>query len=118
MKYMLLLYANESKMPQTAEEQQAIAPAWYALGHELEAADVLRSNHGLDPITTATTVRVKDGKTLITDGPFAETHEQLGGYYVVDCKDLDEAIRWAERVPTATYGSVEVRPLNRWSQEG
>lgn len=116
MKYMLLLYANESKAPQTPEEQQAVAPAWYALGKELETAGVLLSNHGLDPIENATTVRVKEGKTLVTDGPFAEMHEQLGGYYLVDCKDLDEAIRWAEKVPTAKYGSIEVRPLNRWSQ--
>ena len=116
MKYMLLLYADESKMPQTAEEQQAIAPAWYALGKELEAAGVLLSNHGLDPIANATTVRVKDGKTLVADGPFAETHEQLGGYYIVDCNDLDEAIRWAGKIPSAKYGSIEVRPLNRWSQ--
>jgi hypothetical protein len=116
MKYMLLLYADESKMPQTAEEQQAIAPSWYALGKELEAAGVLLSNHGLDPIANATTVRVKDGKTLVADGPFAETHEQLGGYYIVDCNDLDEAIRWAEKIPSAKYGSIEVRPLNRWSQ--
>jgi hypothetical protein len=116
MKYMLLLYADESKMPQTAEEQQAIAPVWYALGKELEAAGVLLSNHGLDPIANATTVRVKDGKTLVADGTFAETPEQLGGYYIVDCKDLDEAIRWAEKIPSAKYGSIEVRPLNRWSQ--
>ena len=116
MKYMLLLYADESKMPQTAEEQQAIAPAWYALGKELEAAGVLLSNHGLDPIANATTVRVKDGKTLVADGPFAETHEQLGGYYIVDCNDLDETIRWAEKSPSVKYGSIEVRPLNRWSQ--
>ena len=116
MKYMLLLYADESKAPQTPEEQQAVAPVWYALGRELEAAGVLLSNHGLDPIANATTVRVQEGKTFFTDGPFAETHEQLGGYYLVDCKDLDEAIRWAEKIPTAKYGSIEVRPLNRWSQ--
>ncbi|HEU4744190.1 MAG TPA: YciI family protein [Anaerolineales bacterium] len=116
MKYMLLLYADESKMPQTPEAQQAVAPAWYALGKELDAAGVLLSNHGLDPIVSPTTVRVKEGKTLVTDGSFAETHEQLGGYYLVDCKDLEEAIGWAEKIPTAKYGSMEVRPLNRWSQ--
>jgi len=62
-------------------------------------------------------VRVRDGKTLITDGPFAETHEQLGGYYLLDCKDIDEALRWAAKIPSAKYGSVEVRPLNQWSQK-
>ena len=113
---MLLLYANESNMPQTEEEQQTVAPAWYGLGKELEAAGVLLANHGLDPIANATTVRAREDKSLVTDGPFAETHEQLGGYYLVECKDLDEAIRWAEKIPTAKYGSIEIRPLNRWSQ--
>lgn len=116
MKYILLLYSNEAKMPQTPEEQQATAPAWYALGQELQAAGVLGSNNGLNPIADATTVRVRDGKTLTTDGPFAETHEQLGGYYVLDCKDLDEAIAWAAKIPSAQYGSIEIRPLNQWSQ--
>jgi hypothetical protein len=69
------------------------------------------------PVTDATTVRVRNGKTLITDGPFAETHEQLGGYYLLDCKDLDEAIGWAAMIPSAKYGSIEVRPPNQWSQK-
>lgn len=117
MKYLLLMYANESDGPKTPEEQQAVAPAWYGLGQELEAAGVLLSNNGLSPIADATSVRVRDGKTLTVDGPFAETHEQLGGYYLIECKDLDEAIRWAEKIPTAKYGSIEVRPLNQWSQK-
>ena len=116
MKYMLLMYADESKTPQTPEEYQAVAHAWTSLGQELSGAGVLISNNGLDPIANATTVRIREGKTLITDGPFAETHEQLGGYYLVECRDLDEAIRWAEKIPTATYGSIEIRPLNQWSQ--
>ena len=82
---------------------------------ELKAAGVLLANNGLDPVTNATTVRVRDGKTLITDGPFAETHEQLGGYFLLECNDLDEAIRWAEKIPTAKYGSIEIRPL--WAAE-
>jgi hypothetical protein len=118
MKYMLLMYANESKAPEyTPEEHQAVAQAWYAFGKEAEAAGVLVSNNGLCPITDATTVRVRDGKTLTADGPFAETHEQLGGYYLLDCKDLDDAIRWAAKIPIAKYGSIEVRPLNQWSQK-
>jgi hypothetical protein len=68
-------------------------------------------------VADATTVRVRNGETLTTDGPFAETHEQLGGYYLLDCKDLDEAIAWAEKFPTAKYGSIEIRPLNVWSQK-
>ena len=117
MKYLLLMYANESEAPKTPEEYQAVAQAWTAFGQEASAAGVLLSNNGLDPIANATTVRVREGKTLITDGPFAETHEQLGGYYLLDCKDLDEAVRWAEKIPTAKYGSIEVRPLNQWSQK-
>jgi hypothetical protein len=115
MKYMLLMYASESFVPQTPEEQEAVAPAvWFALMEEMKAAGALLSNNGLAPITTATTVRVRGGKTMITDGPFAETHEQLGGFFLLECKDLDEALRWAEKIPHAKYGSVEVRPL--WSE--
>ncbi len=115
MKYMLLMYANESKVPNTPEEQRAAAPAWYALQKELEAAGVLLSTTGLSPIADATTLRIRDGKTLTTDGPFAETHEQLGGYFLLECKDLDEAMSWAAKIPTAKYGSIEVRP--QWSQK-
>ena len=115
MKYMLLMYADESKAPKTPEAYQAAAQAWYAYGKEVEAVGVLLSNNGLASVTGATTVRVRDGKTLTTDGPFAETHEQLGGYYLFDCKDLDEAIGWAAKIPSAKYGSIEVRPV--WSQK-
>lgn len=114
MKYLLLMYADESKAPQTPEEYQVAAQDWQAYGQEVEAAGILVSNSGLSPVASATTVRVRDGKSLITDGPFAETHEQLGGYFLLDCQDLDEAIRWAEKIPTAQYGSIEVRPV--WSQ--
>lgn len=117
MKYMLLMYVDEAKAPQTPDEYQAVTQAWYGFNEEAKAAGALLSNNGLDPIANATTVRVREGKPLITDGPFAETHEQLGGYYLLDCKDLDEAIRWAEKIPTAQYGSIEVRPLNKWSQK-
>jgi hypothetical protein len=113
MKYLLLMYAEESKLPPTPEEIQAAWPTWNALNKEMEAAGVLLGNNGLSSVADATTVRVRDGKTLTTDGPFVETHEQLGGYYLIDCKDLDEAIAWAQKIPTAQYGSVEVRPL--WS---
>ena len=75
----------------------------------------LYCHNGLSPIADATTMRVREGRTLITDGPFAETHEQLGGYYVLDCQDLDEAIRWAAKIPSAKDGSIEIRPL--WGQK-
>ena len=78
---------------------------------------MLVSNDGLRPATDATTVRVWNGKTVVTDGPFAETHEQLGGYYILDCQDLDDAIRWAAKIPGARYGSVEVRPVLPYTQK-
>lgn len=114
MKYLLLMYANESERLKTPEEQQTAAPiVWSALAEEMKAAGVLISSSGLSPIAEATTVKVRSGKTLTTDGPFAETHEQLGGYFLLDCNDLDEALHWAEKIPTAKYGSIEVRPLWR-----
>ncbi len=115
MKYMLLMYANEAKVPQSPEEQRAAAPAWSRLSQEMKNAGVWLSSSGLRPVADATTVRVRDGKALIIDGPFAETHEQLGGYFLLECKDLDEALLWAEKIPTSAYGSIEVRPL--WSGE-
>jgi len=118
MKYMLLMYQNEAQAPQyTPAEHQAAAKAWYAVLQEAKAAGVWLGNNGLSSISDATTVRIRDGKTLTIDGPFAETHEQLGGYFLLDCKDLDEAVRWATKIPLAKYGSVEIRPLNAWSQE-
>lgn len=114
MKYMLLMYADQSiAQNSTPEEGQAAMQAWFAFNKEAEAAGVLLSTNGLSPVTNATTVRVRNGKTLTTDGPFAETHEQLFGYYLFDCKDLDEAVGWAAKIPTAKDGSIEVRPL--WS---
>jgi hypothetical protein len=116
MKYMLLMYGDESRQPQTPVEQQAHTPeTWYALMEEMKAAGVLVTQNGLSPVATATTVRVREGKALITDGPFAETHEQLGGFFLLNCKDLDEALRWAAKIPSATLGSIEVRPL--WSPD-
>lgn len=115
MKYMLLMYANESDSANiTPEEGQALFQNWQTLLKEAQAAGVLLASNGLSPTANATTVRVRDGQTLCTDGPFAETHEQLGGFFVLDCKDLDEAIHWAAKVPHAAYGSVEIRPL--WDQ--
>jgi hypothetical protein len=117
MKYLLLMYADESIGSESSKEEfQAAAKTWAEFVQEMSASGVLISNSGLASVSNATTVRVRDDKTLITDGPFAETHEQLGGYFLVECKDLDEAIRWAEKIPTATYGSVEIRPL--WSSSG
>ena len=114
MKYLLLMYADPSIGSKYSEEElQAQADAWNAYMQDAKAAGVLLSNGGLEPSAAPTTVRIREGRTLTTDGPFAETHEQVGGYSLLECKDLEEAIRWAEKIPTAKYGSVEICPL--WS---
>jgi hypothetical protein len=85
--------------------------AYNAFTEEVKAAGAFVGGEGLQPTATATTVRVRDGEPLLTDGPFAETREQLAGFYLLECADLDEAVRWAARVPSAAMGSVEVRPV-------
>ncbi len=117
MKYLLLMYANQSEAPGKIPEEQLaeVQQAWVAFMKEAREAGVLLDNNGLAPATAATTVRIRNNKTMTTDGPFAETHEQLAGYSVIECKDLDEAIRWATKIPMAKYGSVEIRPL--WSPQ-
>ncbi len=110
MRYVLLIYGNEAADSQAApQEQEAVMAAYYAFGEEHQ--NRIQGGDALLPTTSATTVRVRDGKALVTDGPFAETKEQLGGYYVVDCKDLDEAIQIASHIPGAVTGSIEVRPI-------
>jgi len=112
MEYMILIYADEkiySDMPQA--EMAAMMQEYGRYTEELEAAGVLRGGSELAPVHTATTVRLRDGKVVSTDGPFAETKEQLGGYYLIDCANLDEALHWAAKVPSAKDGSIEVRPL-------
>ena len=117
MKYLLMIYADESAWPkQTAEEQQRVMGAYYAFTEAVQKAGPYKGGEALHPTTTATTVRVKDGKTITTDGPFAETKEQIGGYYLLECKNLDEAIQWAAKIPGAAYGSVEIRPVVDFSQ--
>jgi hypothetical protein len=112
MKYMLLMYANEANNAQfSPDEIKRITQDWAAFMKEGQETGALLLNNGLAPTANSTTVRLRDGKTLTTDGPFAETHEQLGGFALVECKDLDEAVRWALKVPHAAYGSVEIRPL-------
>ena len=90
--------------------------AYFAFTKEVEEAGVKREGEALHPSSTATTVRVRNGKINTTDGPFAETKEQLGGYYVVECKDLDEAIQWASKIPHASESAIEVRPIVVFSQ--
>jgi hypothetical protein len=112
MKYALLIYAAEKDWNQRSpEEQKGIYDDYWAYTMELKKSGKMRSCEPLDPTTTATTIRVRDGKTIPTDGPFADTKEQLGGIYVIEVKDLNEAIAWASKIPDARHGSIEIRPL-------
>jgi hypothetical protein len=108
-KYMLLIYGDELALSDTEREQCYRDST--TLAHQIHAAGSYLGAAPLHPTATATSVRVREGKSLITDGPFAETHEQLGGYFLIDADDLDEAIRIAERIPMAQRGTVEIRPV-------
>jgi hypothetical protein len=108
--YMLLLYAPEVDEAEQAE-RWAEMPEWLEITEGLREAGLLVANGPLHSVQAATTVRVRDGETALTDGPFAVTKEVLAGYYLLDCADLDEALRHAARLPTARYGSIEVRPM-------
>jgi hypothetical protein len=108
--YMLLLYADEADEAERAR-REAEMPEWIELTEALRESGLLRGNGRLAPADSATTVRVRDVETEITDGPFAVTKEILAGYYLLECADLDEALKQAERLPLARYGSVEVRPV-------
>jgi hypothetical protein len=112
MQYLLLIYANEQNWAKIPEAQGAAMSAEYQTFTEsIAKSGHYKGGNRLQPIGSATTVRVRDGKRETTDGPFAETREQLGGYYLIDAKDLDEAIGIAERIPGARVGSIEVRPI-------
>jgi hypothetical protein len=112
MRYLALIYGNEAiGATMTQQEQEAEAAAYFAFTNEVNANGKRAAGEALLPTNTATTVRVRDGKIVTTDGPFAETKEQLGGYYVLNCKDLDEAITIAAKIPGAKQGSIEVRPI-------
>lgn len=118
MKYMLLIYGNQAERAKmTQQEMEAEAAAYWAFQGEAAQRGVLVHGEGLYPVTSATTVRVRNDQTLTTDGPFAETHEQLGGYYLLDCKDLDEAIEFAAKIPGSHSGSVEIRPVVNFEQQ-
>jgi hypothetical protein len=112
MKYLLSIYADEKGFASaTPEEIQMVAKAYDSFTQEVRDKGIFLGGEGLQPTSTATTVRVRDGETLTTDGPFAETKEQMNGYYLLECNDLDEAIEWAGKIPGAAQGSVEVRPV-------
>ena len=114
MRYMMLIYTRETESGPTPEEAVQIRAAHYTVLDEAVRKGVFQGAEPLAPTATATTVRVQNGQSLITDGPFAETKEQLAGYYILDCANLDEAIEWAAKIPTACKGSegcIEIRPM-------
>ncbi len=115
MQYMLLIYDNEKMWPAMDEkERNALMAEYSAFTEELQKSGKLVSADALQATATASTVRVRNGKALTTDGPFAETKEQLGGYYLVEAKDLDEAMALAAKIPSARFGSIEVRPIMKF----
>ena len=108
--YMMLIYGPSDRTP-TPEELAADLPRWNAYTEALQEAGIMRAGDALHAAESATTVRVRDGETQVIDGPFAETKETLGGYYVIEVPDLDTALEHAARMPNIAYGSVEVRPV-------
>ena len=112
MKYLMLVYHDEiADMQLGQEEQNAIMQDYFGFIAEAQQRGALRGVEILMPTASATTVRVREGKALTTDGPFAETKEQLGGFFILECKDLDEAIELAAKIPGAKNGSIEIRPV-------
>ncbi|MBK7895739.1 MAG: YciI family protein [Candidatus Promineifilaceae bacterium] len=117
MQYLLMIYTSEQQDAQrTPEESEANMGEYFAFTNEAREAGVMMAGDALHPTTAATTVRVRHGQISSTDGPFAETKEQLGGYYLLNCENLDEAIKWAAKIPGARDGSIEIRPV--WEFEG
>jgi hypothetical protein len=112
---MLLNYVNESVLPTIPEDEvQRWFGAYRAFGDAMDKAGVLVGHNALKPTSAATSVRIRDGKTEVLDGPYAESKEQLGGYHMIDVPDLDAALSWAARCPTALHGTVEVRPIKEF----
>ncbi|MEM7536395.1 MAG: YciI family protein [Chloroflexota bacterium] len=112
MKYAMLIYTSEAEYAQlTPEEQETDMNGYWTFTNEVNEAGVNEGGEALHLTSMATSVRVRDGKTVITDGPFAETKEQLGGFYLLECKDLDEAIGYAAKIPGAKIGTIEIRPV-------
>ncbi|HEY5639438.1 MAG TPA: YciI family protein [Dehalococcoidia bacterium] len=107
MRYLLLIYGDEAN----ADASPETMAKWAAYTQEVQDKGLMEGGEALQPTSTATTVRVRGGETVATDGPFAETKEQLGGFYMLNCKDLDEAIEMASKIPAAPTGSIEVRPI-------
>lgn len=115
MRYLLLLYSAEGSGPtEGTPEHAAYLQQWRDFGTQLSGAGAMVAGDALHGSETATTVRVREGSVMATDGPFAETKEVLGGFYMIDVDDLDAAKHWAAKIPLAPYGSVEIRPILEW----
>ena len=113
MQFLALIYNVEN----TEDVDMPTLMAQYqAFGEAAQAAGAMEGGNALEAVSTATSIQVREGKTIYTDGPFAETKEQLGGYYMLNCKNLDEALTWASKIPTARYGTIEVRPVMVFDQ--
>ena len=113
MEYLALIHSDEAAWLTASEEDRAAVYAQYrALSEDARADGVLVDGAELGPVVSATTVRVRDGQTLVTDGPYAEVKEALGGYFLFECDSIDEALEWAARIPAASTGAVEVRPVH------
>ena len=117
MRYMLLIYTDESVYSSMSEsDMQADMAKWFEYDSAIKSSGAASHGEALQPTSTATTVRDDGGKPIVTDGPFAETKEQFGGYYLLDVENLDAAIEWAHKCPAARYGSVELRPVQEFDQ--
>lgn len=117
MQYMLLIYSDETLTPKPGQpEFEGFMGAYFAFTEKVTKSGQFVAGDGLQPVATATTVSVRNGKTEMVDGPFAETKEQFGGYYLIEAKDLDEAATVAAEIPTAAYGRIEIRPLMVYNQ--
>jgi hypothetical protein len=119
MNYMLLIYNDPAREPAYGTPDfQAMMGGFFALNEKMKADGVLRGGEGLQGIETATSLRIKGGKVETMDGPFAETREHLGGYYIIEVPDLDAALKYAAMIPSASFGTIEVRPLMDYNPAG
>ena len=117
MKYLCLIYQNEETSARNAQQGVPMSQEYFAFTQEIQKSGHMLGGNALQPATTATTVRVRNGTVSTTDGPFAETKEQLGGYYLLEASDLNDAIQVAARIPGAKTGSIEVRPIMVFSNQ-
>lgn len=119
MQYLALIYADDAVWEAAPEEERAAMYAQYgAFAEQARAAGVMTGGDELAPTSAATTVRVRSGETVVTDGPYAEVKEALGGYFLLECPDIDTAVEWAARIPGAQTGAIEVRPVQIDGEEG